>query len=27
MTTIDGEIVEEPDQKLIESDRTNGPEA
>ena len=25
MTTIDGEIVEEPDQKLIASDRTDGP--
>ena len=27
MTTIDGEIVEEPDQKLIASDRTDGPDA
>ena len=25
-TTIDGEVVEEPDMKLIESDRTNGPD-
>ena len=25
MTTIDGEIVEEPDMKLIESDRSAGP--
>jgi hypothetical protein len=26
-TTIDGEVVEEPDMKLIESDRTDGPDA
>jgi hypothetical protein len=28
MTTIDGEVVDggEPDMKLIESDRSNGPE-
>jgi hypothetical protein len=24
-TTIDGEVVEEPDMKLIESDRSDGP--
>ena len=24
-TTIDGELVEEPDMKLIESDRSDGP--
>ena len=27
MTTIDGEVVEDPDVKLIGSDRTNGPDA
>jgi hypothetical protein len=27
MTTIDGEVVEEPDVKLIGSDRTSGPDA
>jgi hypothetical protein len=26
-TTIDGEVVEEPDMKLIESDRSDGPDA
>jgi len=27
VTTIDGEVVEEPDMKLIESDRSDGPDA
>ena len=27
ITTIDGEVVEEPDMKLIESDRSDGPDA
>jgi hypothetical protein len=26
-TTIDGEVIEEPDMKLIESDRSDGPDA